>query len=559
MIQKLDLKFGGTLESNKLEIETTPVTVFVGPNNSGKSKLLREIHQFCREGHLTVDTMLLDNIHYKETTSEFAEVELSKIIQTPYREEAIPVNSIIVGNHYDRRQIDKEYFFNILSNPNIDKHSFSTYFLQYSTLFLDGQSRMQLINDQSADDLQRPPTNSLSVLFRDDEIRKEARRILHDAFRSFFVIDPTHLGNLKIKFSDTEPDHNFTERGIHEAAVEFHSKGKHIAELSDGVKAFTGIITQVLAGDPHILMIDEPEAFLHPPLAFKLGKEISQSAKDSNKNIFISTHSANFIMGCIQSGIPVNIVRLTYLHGVPTARILPSENLLKLMRNPLLRSTGVIEGVFYESVIVTESDSDRAFYQEINERLLKYRPEYGIPNCLFINAQNKQTVHQLIRPLRELGIPAATIVDIDIIKDGGSNWTNFLSGGFVPEISHIPLGITKGRIKVDFEESEVNMKTQGGISATKLSAETKEAAENFFNQLDEYGLFVVRNGELESWLSDLGARGHSPKWLIDIFEIMGENPESPEYLKPSETDVWIFIKSIREWLLNPERKGIPKV
>src|SRR5207248_10030214 len=114
-------------------------------------------------------------------------------------------------------------------------------------------------------------------------------------------------------------------------------------------------------------------------------------------------------------GAPVNIIRLTYRGGVATARVLRNDDLLKLMRNPLLRSTGVLNGLFYEFVVVTESDSDRAFYQEINERLLRFNPELGIPNCLFLNAQNKQTVRSIIRPLRELGIPAAGIVDIDVL------------------------------------------------------------------------------------------------------------------------------------------------
>ncbi|MFB5089762.1 hypothetical protein PGC35_21735 [Psychrobacillus sp. PGGUH221] len=261
-------------------------------------------------------------------------------------------------------------------------------------------------------------------------------------------------------------------------------------------------------------------------------------------------------MGCIQSGVPVNIVRLTYLHGVPTARILPSDNLLKLMRNPLLRSTGVIDGIFYESVIVSESDSDRAFYQEINERLLKFTLESGIPNCLFINAQNKQTLHQIIRPLRELGIPAAAIVDIDVLKEGGTVWTNFLNGGFVPEISNESLGVLRNLVKKRFGELNINMKTQGGISA--LPHEEREAADNLLSQLSEYGLFVVKNGELESWLMELEVNGHGSKWLIDIFEKMGENPESEEFLKPNDSDVWFFLKTIRNWLLNPNRKGIPK-
>ena len=67
------------------------------------------------------------------------------------------------------------------------------------------------------------------------------------------------------------------------------------------------------------------------------------------------------------------------------------------------------------------------------KRLLRFKPEWGIPNCLFLNAQNKQTVRTVIRPLRQLGIPAAGIVDIDVLKDGGSVWTDFLASGFVPD------------------------------------------------------------------------------------------------------------------------------
>ena len=127
-----------------------------------------------------------------------------------------------------------------------------------------------------------------------------------------------------------------------------------------------------------------------------------RAALKTDKRVFVSTHSPNFLMGCIQSGAPVNIIRLTYREGSATARSLPSNEILSLMRNPLLRSTGVISGLFYEFVVVTESDADRAFYQEINERLLRFKSDWGIPNCLFLHAQNKQTIKTVLQPLRML-------------------------------------------------------------------------------------------------------------------------------------------------------------
>lgn len=139
------------------------------------------------------------------------------------------------------------------------------------------------------------------------------------------------------------------ERGIHAEAVKFHSNAMPISLASDGVKAFTGMVTEMIAGDPSVLLMDEPEAFLHPSLSFKLGKEVSGIMSASDKRLFVATHSSNFVMGCIQSGAPVNIVRLTYRNDIPTARILPNEDILKLMRNPLLRSTGVLSGLFTSS------------------------------------------------------------------------------------------------------------------------------------------------------------------------------------------------------------------
>ena len=80
---------------------------------------------------------------------------------------------------------------------------------------------------------------------------------------------------------------------------------------------------------------------------------------------------------------------------------------------------------------------------------------------------------------------------------------------------------------------------------------------NLLQRLREYGLFVVRDGELESWLPELGAVGHGPTWLVDVFEKMGEDPEDTSYLRPSAGDVWLFLSEIKDWLSNPRRKGIP--
>ncbi|MDW3094619.1 MAG: AAA family ATPase [Gammaproteobacteria bacterium] len=555
MIEEINLKFGRAAKLEPVTINTSAVTVFVGPNNSGKSKALREIFEYCKSGNKNPDAVIINNIAFSSFSLHKAEEILNKVTLARRKNEHLNQGSIIVGKRGTRHQIDKSQLLDALQNPNQNQRVICPYYLEYNTLLLDGKSRIGLVNEQNAGDLQENPSTSLQVLVSDDYKRKEIRRIVYDAFKTYFVIDPTNLGKLRIRLSDTEPKNDIEEIGILKPSTEFHSRAKHINEASDGVKAFTGMLTEIIAGDPNILLIDEPEAFLHPALSFNLGKEVSQASLEAEKRLFISTHSPSFVMGCIQSDAPVNIVRLTYRDSVATARILPNDDILKLMRNPLLRSTRVMSGLFAESVIVTESDTDRAFYEEINERLLRFNPDFGIPNCLFINAQNKQTVHTIIRPLRELGIPTAGIIDVDILKEGGSVWAQFLSGAFVPEIVRNAFSHSRSDLKKKLDESGLNMKKDGGIDI--LDSDDRQAAIDLFDQLDEYGLFVVRNGELESWLKTLNVTGHGPSWLINIFEEMGEDPDSSNYLKPSNNDVWMFIGSIKKWLLNQSRKGIP--
>ncbi len=555
MIKKIQLKFGSSTTKPPLETELTPITVFVGPNNSGKSKLLLEIEDFCKRGKINTKDVILTDLVFSDIKDK--EAEIQKHTLTPSINETLAPNQIIFGNSNVRNKINKDQLYQFLSDIKTYKEYFCSYYLSLNTLRLGGGNRINLIIEQGGGDLQGQPQNILQVLFQNNIKRQEVRRIIYDAFKKYFVIDPTKLGKLRIRLSDKPPTDDIQERGIHQDAVDFHNKALDINLASDGVKAFTGIITTIIAGDPKVILIDEPEAFLHPSLASNLGKEVSNSVNGSFKNLFVSTHSANFLMGCIQSGVPINIIRLTYSNNSPTARILPSEKVLKLMRHPLLRSTGVLNGLFYEYVIVTEGDADRAFYQEINERLLAFEPNKGIPNCLFLNAQNKQTIHEIVRPLREMGIPCAAIVDVDVVKEGGTVWTNLMSSANMPSFTIQSTGTSRGQIKSAFDAKGINFKTKGGVDV--LDSQEKEACNNLFDQLDEYGIFAVRKGELESWLKSLGtSANHSPEWLIEIFEKLGEDPSSPTYIKPSSGDIWDFMFKIKTWFSTPARKGTPE-
>jgi hypothetical protein len=559
MLKQLLFKAGSSPNQPPLNLLLSPVTIFVGPNNGGKSRALMEI-----EGWVTRATppegQVIDKVEFEPWTLETLEQEISKIKVEPILSEVINADCILISklrpqdNSIARLQLHLPGLKIESQNPNDRVRHFYSSFLSLFTLRLDGRNRLALTDQQPAGDLQETPKNHLAYLFNHNEAREKVRRVVFNAFGKYLVIDPTNIGQLRMRLSPRPPCDEQEERNWDSVSVDFHSKASLISDASDGVKAFIGMLTTLVAGEPKITLIDEPEAFLHPTLCSQLGKEITSELTRSNHRLFIATHSAHFLMGCVQGGAAINIVRLTYDYSLATARLLTKEKLTPLMRNPLLRSIGVLNALFHNTVVVTEADADRAFYQEINERLLLDKDSRGLEGCLFLNAQNKQTVWDIVRPLRELGIPAVGIVDIDILKEGGSVWQKPMNGAFIPELSHSSLSAERKSLYDAFKATDKDMK-RGGIRL--LSPPDREACSNFFARLAEYGIFVVPNGEIESWLEDLSVGRNKQTWLTTIFQAMGEDPSSTDYVRPSSGDVWEFIGSIQNWVANPNRKGIP--
>ncbi len=549
---QISFRAGADTDAPSLSFVPGKVTVFIGPNNGGKSLALSELQQAVDPPGFSESKVI-----ESATTSPLETDELQRklgFLDVPKEKGENASPDVKIFEHRGARvQVHMTSLMQGLADgARLEQYQYaSQYFLRHFLLNLDGGNRLGLVNPAGGQNPQSRPNSTQATLFRDDSLRKKLSDVVKSAFSQYLVIDPTSMAQLHYRLSPTEPPVGI-EKSLTSEAINYFSAAQLIHEASDGTKAFVGIMAEVLAGVHDILFVDEPEAFLHPALSFLLGNEICKNVSH-DKQIFVATHSPNFLMGCILSGVDVDVVRLTYRSGAATARLLPAREIRQLMTDPLLRSVGVLSALFYESAVVVEGDSDRAFYQEINERLRANRCP-NLNHTIFLNAHNKQTISNIVRPLRALGIPAAFIMDIDWLKEDGQVRSRYFSASGVPIVLRESFGTARQAIRNALHDVDTAYKRNGGVSL--LAGAEKVAATAFFDQMEEYGLFTVRAGELESWLPCLGCERTKSKWLMEMFQRLGSDPESENYVKPESGDVWEFLGQISAWTRATSRRGM---
>ena len=548
--------------------ETSPVTVIVGPNNSGKSMALREIMHWVQGEDR--EREVVDEVEVEWPSDAEAVLEELRPFETqPPAGEPAQANSIMLapfkveGGGQGRYWLQKGPLENQL-RQTADQSAPSWLRSQVLKCFaarLDGRTRFDLMQPGPFHDLQEPPQHHLSALFLDDPLRLRVREMVEKAFPGhYFVIDPSQGGQFRVRMSSRPPADSAEERGWDERAVKFHGEAVLIEELSDGLVCFTGLVAAAISLPHRILLVDEPEAFMHPPLARQLGSNLAQLTRERNASLVAATHSAEFLMGCIASGVEVTIVRLTFETGVADARMLVPAELKSLVRDPLLRSTNALSGLFHRGVVVGESDHDRAFYEEVNRRLVDAKR--GTTDTFFTNAQNWQTIPRIIGPLRKLGVAAAAIIDLDVVCAKKVEWNKFYK---VINVDRETIdALDKLRIEVRDSLNALPVDThspsykKAGISP--LNTTRKRKAKRLFKELSKYGIFVVDVGELEGWLSSLELNKSRGKggWIVKAFERLGSSPSAQSYVPPGKTDVWAFMDSVGDWINDPERQGLPE-
>lgn len=546
-------------KSDQTEIVFNNITVLVGPNNVGKSQTLRDIKNLLELGNNARPVIVSDaDFDLPDNFDSFLGLlNIADSSSTIGNKIIRGLKSNMLGE--DSLDFPIEPYRMAYNDINRRKNEIMGHFTKFFVTDLSSSNRLLLASSvDSVNPELKNPQNLLQSLFLDNTRELDLKQAFKDAFNMEITLDYSSMLKLCFRVAKKMPDIPEDPR----KAYPITNKLGKIEEQGDGFRSLVGIILGLLFSKGRIVLLDEPEAFLHPAQARFLGKWIGDHKDIINGQLIISTHNANFLSGIIASGHDVDIFRLNRIGDNTTFNKVSSDATKTLFENPLLSSQRVMESVFYKGVVVCEADADRAIYQGVATI-----NHHSNEDVLFIHSQNKQTLKIVAKLLKDANIPVALVADIDALND-----QDILKGMISSTTdSHIPQSIFDLRKEIAltvngktddqmlkvlttevwylYEQLVCHKHTLDGAKGALqriakgitswseikskgiegFDAKIREKVLQLISDLKQYGVFIVPVGELEGWL-DVGTKKKN-KWIVPALEKVHNNQASPDLIK----------------------------
>ena len=531
-------------------IPPSGVVVFVGPNNAGKSQALKDLVGHLRNGDQylgkTVTGIEASKFGSVDDALAWASTSLPKSNRDGVNKLTVPgwgeVGPSDFGNQWAR------------GGPNLGILTDSL------VLYADGTTRLTAANAQENLDFRvASPSHPIQRAYLDPTLEAEFRSVARSAFGLDVAVD-RYGGSLISLRVGTRPEFTHNEGIPSEAYLQGLADMPQLEAQGDGVRSFIGLMTQLIAGSHKVIMVDEPEAFLHPPQARLLGRMLAERASD--QQVFLATHSSAILQGVLDAGAPVTIVRLTREASVNRAATLADAAVAELWSDPLLRYSNVLEGLFYDAVILCESDSDCRYYAAVRDHLFPEGNEGRRRlELLFVQSGGKARLAVVIRALRAVQVPVVVVTDFDMLRVEGDvkrtyealegDWAGVasqrklvadalaadskplrkvpLADALADKFSSLPeilstkdVEVLRSILKAETGWDKVK---RSGISGVPQGDPFRNA-EELITELAKNYLLVVPVGELERFVPSVA--GHGPGWVTAVLEKRLHLTPSPE-------------------------------
>jgi len=380
------------------------------------------------------------------------------------------------------------------------------------------------------------------ILFEDSSLMNSVGNLFKRAFRKDLMFD-FRSKTLRIHVG-VKPNEGLVDRAGDDYTNAIRDNPL-LHEQGDGMKSYAGILFETVVSNLDINLLDEPEAFLHPPQMRHIGKTLSSEVSGQ---LFVATHSSDIMRGFLE-GIKGD-VRILRIHREGCQNLVKeakSKIVQELWNDPVLRYSNALEGVFHEETIVCEAESDCRLLNAIADYVSENNNQHW-KDTAYVPAGGKHTIKKIANVLRQVGVPVKAVFDIDFLAEAnlveetvkvfGGEWENIkplwkqvdtaVRDGVKPkspsEIKNMLydkinecepdiLPLKTDIIEIMKQDSAWNMVKRFG----KVVIPTGHAQTNYNSmkeKLEKIGIYIIDNGEIENFCREIP--GHGTKFVTNL-------------------------------------------
>ncbi len=502
--------------------------ILVGPNNSGKSQSLREIMDICHSGK-------------SDRTFVVKSLELSKSGSAEDLKQFLENNAEF--NSHNSSYMYKDWLIHEghIISWNVD-------YLQNGLLSgffknISAKDRLIICEQQNSVAPREQKTRPQHILYDDDSLMKKISKLFKLAFGKDLIFDfrggskiPIHVGNIPNELVNCDR--------VNDEYVNEVRKNPLLDKQGDGMKSYCGILFETIVNDLDTILVDEPEAFLHPPQMKKLGSTL---VSEVNGQLVIATHSTDILRGCLEGANGnVRILRITRKNDLNFICEASNDLIKEIWSKPDLRYSNALEGIFHEQVIICEDDSDCRLINSISD-YLEVNSESQWLDTVYVPTGGKHAIPKVAEVLRKIGVPVKAIFDIDFLSERtlvkksvqafGGEWSEVerlwenldrdVRGGIQPksnsaikdEIINIITRSNSDYIpKKEIIEECKQSKSWEKVKKYGFRGIPNGQAQTNYNllkeKLEDIGIYLVPVGEIENFCPDVGS--HGPKFVTKV-------------------------------------------
>lgn len=542
-------------DNTEIELNNDDIVVFVGANNVGKSRVLKDIKNDILES--SSKKVIVDEIEYQDTN--FEEINMRNYFKNNFELGPNGYDIAVDVNH--THNYNEHNFQNVKSG---DKHFYKVLFS-----FLSTESRLNMtapISYSFINDKLR--FNVMRKLERDKKNITTLNDIVFSCFGKKIDISEGTWQNAVYKlykFGTKDEIDKSVSADTREARCLLESL-ENLNDQGDGIRSAVAILASLITTTHSLYLIDEPETFLHPPQARILGRNIVDLSQ--NKQCFISTHNIDLLRGMLEKNYArIKIIKINRTDNVNEFYVLDNDSIKVVSDDKNLKYSNILNGLFYNTVVLCENESDCKFYSALLEKI----DNDCYQNTLFCAVGGKDQFKIIIPLLNKLKINFLVIADLDLInnRDKLKDLINSIETNKYNQISSIHNDFlnlfeskTDDQVKKQSEIKEeiLSFITDTPYMSDETASKIRQVLKNIshlkllkncgksclpagecvqkYNQiinfLNKSNIFVVECGEIERFITEID--GHGSLWVEEVFK------KYPTLDEPEYSNAKDFIK-----------------